>query len=101
MSIQWLGYAGTTLVMLAYLPQIVHLIREHCSAGLSVKSYLMWGIAAVLLLIYATCCEDSVFIALQSYQLVATALICVFSYRYRNSLCEEHEKADASGSPNA
>ncbi|MGH2602930.1 MAG: PQ-loop domain-containing transporter, partial [Dehalococcoidia bacterium] len=32
MSIHWFGYVGTALVIVAYLPQITHLIREKCSA---------------------------------------------------------------------
>ena len=31
----WAGYAGTTLVMIAYLPQIIHLVVMRCSPFLS------------------------------------------------------------------
>ena len=31
MSVHWLGYLGTGLVILAYLPLITHLVREHRS----------------------------------------------------------------------
>ncbi|NIO07357.1 MAG: hypothetical protein GTO40_04895 [Deltaproteobacteria bacterium] len=90
MSNHWLGYAGTTLVILAYLPQIFHLVKEHCSAGLCVKAYLMWVAASVLLLSYAVSQRDAVFVALQGYQLVSTTLICFFSKKYEHNLCEDH-----------
>jgi len=32
---QVLGFLGTGLVAMAYIPQIRHLIKEHCSAGIS------------------------------------------------------------------
>ena len=60
MTIHWLGYAGTVLVILAYLPQVRHLLHEHCSAGLSVRAYLMWGAASALLLSYAISLGDRV-----------------------------------------
>ena len=82
----WLGYGGTALVMLAYLPQILHLLRQRCSAGLSVGAYLMWGISALLLLSYAMSRGDGVFIALQIYQLMATMLICFYCKKYEYSL---------------
>lgn len=96
MSTSWLGAIGTTLVILAYFPQIIHLINEHCSAGLSLRAYVVWGMAAILLLSYAISQGDVVFIALQSYQLVATVLICIFTHRYKNSLCEIHGGAPAA-----
>ncbi len=91
MSIHWIGYAGTTVVILAYLPQIIHLIRERCSAGLSHKAYLMWAGASALLLLYAVAIRDGVFIALQGYQLTASTLICFFCKKYEGQLCEEHD----------
>jgi uncharacterized protein with PQ loop repeat len=90
MPLHWLGYAGITLCALAYLPQIVHLIRWRCSAGLSMRAYLMWAVAAVLLLLYAITIRDTVFIVLQSYHLAAGTVICVFCKRYEGLLCEDH-----------
>ena len=87
---EWIGHAGTTLCILAYLPQIVHLIRERCSAGLCIRAYVMWIAAAVLLLSYAITRGDTVFIALQSYQLCAGSVIFFFCKKYEGRLCEEH-----------
>ena len=89
-SIEWLGFAGIALCMLAYLPQIIHLIKEHCSVGLSPGAYCMWGIAALLLLTYAIAKRDPVFISLQGYHVGASTLIFYYCLRYRDQLCEEH-----------
>ena len=89
-SIEWLGFAGIALCVLAYLPQVVHLIKEHCSAGLSPGAYYMWVIAALLLLVYAIAKSDPVFISLQSYQLVASTVILYYCLRYRGQFCEGH-----------
>jgi uncharacterized protein with PQ loop repeat len=89
-SIEWLGFAGIALCILGYLPQIIHLIKERCSAGLSAWAYCTWGIAAVLLLSYAIVRKDFVFIVLQSYHIGATALICYFCQKYKGQLCEDH-----------
>ena len=79
MSVHWLGYVGTGLVIVAYLPQIRHLVRERCSAGVSSGAYLLWGVAAMLLLSYAVARGDPVFTALQLYQVAAAIAICLLS----------------------
>jgi len=89
-SIEWLGFAGIALCVLGYLPQIIHLIKEHCSAGLSPGAYCMWVIAALLLLTYAIAKRDPVFITLQGYHVGASTLILYYCLRYRGQLCEEH-----------
>jgi uncharacterized protein with PQ loop repeat len=96
MSVQWFGYLGTTLVVLAYLPQIHHLIRERCSAGLSVRAYECWLVAAVLLVCYAVAVRDTVFIALQGYQLAAASIIYFLSKKYEGMRCEDHGSRDAT-----
>lgn len=90
-SIEWLGFIGTALVVLAYLPQVIHLIKERCSAGLSERAYMTWAVAGVLLLSYAVSTRDPVFIGLQTYQVGAAALICYLCRKYKGHLCEEHE----------
>lgn len=84
------GFLGTILVIAAYLPQIRHLIKEHCTGGISLSAYYMWLTAALLLLIHAIAIRDSVFILLQAYQLGACGLIVFFCRKYRGSVCEAH-----------
>lgn len=90
MNVEWLGFLGTSLVVLAYLPQLVHLAREHCTAGLSLIAYATWAVAGALLLAYAVALGDVVFIALQSYHILATSLIVFFLLRYKGQYCEAH-----------
>jgi hypothetical protein len=97
MSVHWLGYAGTGIVIVAYFPQITHLLREHCSAGVSSGAYLLWSVAALLLLSYAIAKGDRVFTALQVYQVAATGTIFLFSRHYRESLCEIHGGGSRGG----
>lgn len=86
---RWVGFAGTGLVMLAYVPQLVHLIRARCAGGVSLRAYLVWTAAAALLLSYAISTGDAVFTALQTYQLVAITSISLLSLRHRGNECSE------------
>ena len=80
---EWLGFAAITLSALAYLPQVTHLIKERCSAGMSPRAYCMWVASALLLLAYSVSKNDLIFISLQSYQAAAGGLILHFCLRYK------------------
>lgn len=89
MSINWAGFFGTALVAVAYGPQVFHLIKKRCSAGISLRAYAIWCIASLLLLTYAININNAVFIVLQSYQLGATTMIVFFTKKYEHCLCGE------------
>lgn len=95
MMFRWIGFLGTGLVIAAYLPQLVHLVRARCTAGISNWAYLTWTTSAALLLTYAISLRDPVFISLQVYQLLATAGILLLSRRHKGQLCAEHCGAPA------
>jgi uncharacterized protein with PQ loop repeat len=42
------GVAGIVISMLAYVPQVVHLGRQHCSAGISRRAWAMWLVSSLL-----------------------------------------------------
>ncbi len=92
MSTSWVGFAGTFIVIIAYLPQITHLVKAQCSAGISLKAYGLWLASSLLLLGHAFNLNDAVFIALQSYQLGATMTIVIFAWKYKNLTCELHKR---------
>lgn len=71
-----LGMAGITISMLAYVPQVVHLSKEHCSAGISRRAWAMWLVASLLVGTLAVHRGDFVFIALQLSTLTAAASSC-------------------------
>jgi lipid-A-disaccharide synthase-like uncharacterized protein len=84
------GVAGISIGALAYLPQVVHLAREHCSAGISSRAWAMWLASAVLVGALAVYRRDPVFIALQATSLSSAAVIVVLASRYRGMFCEAH-----------
>jgi uncharacterized protein with PQ loop repeat len=84
------GLIGTLLVALAYIPQVYHLIKEHCSAGVSVKAYSLWFIASLLFLIHAVTIMDVVFIGVQFVNLAAICIIVICVKTYEKQACESH-----------
>jgi len=88
-----LGFAGTLLVIVAYFPQIRHLFTQHCSAGISVRAWVIWLIATILFFIHAYAINDSVFITLQIVNIVAILLIIILAKKYQNRTCHIHEPA--------
>ena len=85
-----LGAAGIAISVLAYLPQVVHLAKEHCSAGISSRAWAMWLASSVLIGALAVHRGDMVFIALQLSSLVSAAIIVFLAHRYRGLVCEAH-----------
>jgi uncharacterized protein with PQ loop repeat len=93
---QILGFVGTALVIGGYIPQIVHLIKERCTAGISVPAFSLWCAASLLFLIHAAMIRDLVFVGVQIVNLVAGALIVVFCKRYDGEVCPFHREAYSS-----
>ena len=86
-----IGMFGAILAGVAYLPQITHLIKEHCSAGISRRAYMLWLFSSVAILIHAIAIMATVFIILSGLQLVATFLILFFSEKYKGT-CAFHAR---------
>ena len=63
---QILGFVGTGLVVTGYVPQIVHLIKERCTAGISIPAFSLWCAASLLFLIHAVEIRDIVFVGVQT-----------------------------------
>ena len=85
-----LGIGGIAISMLAYLPQVVHLAKEHCSAGVSRRAWAMWLVSSLLIGALALHRHDLVFILLQISSLTAAAIILFLAQRYRGMVCEAH-----------
>lgn len=85
-----LGFLGTVTVAIGYLPQIRHLARERCSAGVSVAAWQVWLLASLLVLAHAFEMFDVVFIALQAVNIVAIVSIISLARRYRGMTCAFH-----------
>ncbi len=87
---QLLGFLGTGLVAAAYIPQIHHLVKEHCSAGISMKAYVLWCIASALFLIHAAMIRDVVFVFVQIVNLAAIVAIVICVKKYERQMCLTH-----------
>jgi hypothetical protein len=87
------GFAGVGLGAGAYAPQIVHLTRGRCSAGISRPAYVAWLAASILLAIKAIAIQAWVFIALGATQALATTLILFYAGRYKDQYCAVHARS--------
>src|SRR5262245_33030606 len=87
---QFLGFAGVALGFVGYMPQVVHLVRQRCSAGISVQAYLIWLSAAILLLTHALLIYDGVFIVLQALGAVLDIAVLFLAIKYRETACPDH-----------
>jgi lipid-A-disaccharide synthase-like uncharacterized protein len=59
------GVIGIALSVAAYVPQVIHLASEDCSAGVSSRSWAMWLVSCALVGALAIHRQDMVFILLQ------------------------------------
>ncbi len=85
-----LGVLGIAISMLAYLPQVIHLAREHCSAGVSGQAWGMWLVSSLLIGALALHRYDAVFILLQLSSLSSATIIVFLVHRYRGLVCAAH-----------
>jgi lipid-A-disaccharide synthase-like uncharacterized protein len=90
-----LGAVRIGISMLAYVPQVVHIAKEHCSAGVSNRAWMMWLLSSVLIGALAFHRRDIVFILLQVSSLTSAAVILVLAHRYRGLVCEAHRQSIA------
>jgi len=100
------GFVGAGLAGAAYVPQISHLIKARCSAGISRLAFAVWLLASILITARAIAIQASVFIVLGGIQIVATALIVLYAARYKDTPCPSHlprqptaKTATGTGSP--
>lgn len=87
---QLLGFLGTVIVASAYIPQIRHLVKEHCSAGISMNAYSLWCVASILFLIHAAMIHDVVFVLVQVVNVSAIVAIVVCVKKYERQMCLTH-----------
>ena len=91
------GFVGAGLAGAAYVPQISHLIRARCSAGISRLAFEVWLLASFLTTARAIAIHAGVFIVLGGIQIVATALIMFYAARYKDTRCPVHLPRQARG----
>ena len=84
-----IGWIGTTLVIVAYYPQIHHLYVEKCAWGISISTWFIWLGAGALLLVYASLREDFLFVVVQVINMAAIAATIALARR-SNNICPYH-----------
>ena len=84
-----LGWAGTALVLLAYIPQIHHLYVEKCAWGISISTWLIWLIAGALLLSYCIFRNDTLFTFVQGINITAIVATILLARR-GDRICPYH-----------
>lgn len=87
---KWIGFFACAMIAVAYLPQLYHMYRAKCTAGVNKTAYFMWAVASLALCIYAVYISDVVFILLHGYQLAATTFIFILAVKNGDCKCEEH-----------
>jgi uncharacterized protein with PQ loop repeat len=91
------GFVGTGLVIAGYAPQIYHLIKERCTAGLSLPAFAVWCSASLLFLVHAMMIRDVVFVGVQIVNLAAGGTIVAFCKKYDGQVCPLHTGAHSAG----
>jgi lipid-A-disaccharide synthase-like uncharacterized protein len=91
LKMEMLGWAGTALVIVAYVPQIRHLYVEKCAWGISIPTWLIWLIAGGLLLSYCVVRNDTLFTFVQVINITAIVATIVLARR-SNRICPYHLK---------
>jgi lipid-A-disaccharide synthase-like uncharacterized protein len=81
MNYHILGVIGTGIVLVGYLPQIIHLVRERCAWGISQRSWMLWLLGGCFLLAYSLLKRDIIFSAVQVIQIVAISLTIYYARR--------------------
>ena len=88
------AFVGVGLAGAAYVPQIWHLVRVHCSAGISRSAFALWLGASLLVTTHAIATGAVVFILLGGVQIVAITVILVYATKYASSICLGHAPDD-------
>jgi uncharacterized protein with PQ loop repeat len=84
------GIVGTIMVIAGYVPQVRHLIKERCSAGVSTRGFALWCASSMLFLVHAVVLRDAVFVIVQVLSLVANGSVVFYARRYRGQFCPVH-----------
>jgi hypothetical protein len=88
------AFVGVGLAGAAYVPQVWHLVRAHCSAGISRFAFCLWLGASLLITTHAIATQAAAFIVLGVVQIAATTAILLLATKYASSYCVSHAPGD-------
>lgn len=92
LKMEMIGWAGTALVIVAYVPQIHHLYVEKCAWGISISTWLIWLVAGALLLSYCIFRNDTLFTIVQAINITAIVTTILLARR-GNQACPYHQRS--------
>ena len=92
LKMEMLGWAGTALVIVAYVPQIRHLYVEKCAWGISILTWVIWLVAGALLLSYCIFRNETLFAIVQVINITAIVATIVLARR-SDRICPYHNSA--------
>ena len=92
---EMIGYLGIAVSAIAYLPQITHLAKAHCSAGVSTRAWGLWMLSGLFIGAQAVKSGNPVFVALQAMNLAASFAIFLLGKRYYGQVCPLHAHGGA------
>ncbi|NQU77308.1 hypothetical protein HQ544_01275 [Candidatus Falkowbacteria bacterium] len=81
--LEFVGLIGSIVILTAYLPQTIHLLKVKDSTGVSFLAWLIWGIGNALLLIYAITTRDKVYIILEAVSTSFIILLLFLIQKYK------------------
>ena len=89
LKIEMLGWVGTALVVIAYVPQLRHLYVEKCAWGISISTWLIWLVAGALLLSYCIFRSQTLLAFVQVSNITAIVATIILARR-SNQVCPYH-----------
>ncbi len=80
--LQAFGALGNFFLVIAYLPQIVKIVRTKRAEDLSMLMWLCYFFGDALLLIYAMMTGDTIFTMLFSFFMIGNLTLMVLTYKF-------------------
>ncbi len=88
---EFIGWIGTALVIVAYIPQIRHLYVEKCAWGISLTTWWIWLVSSVLLLVYAAMDGSMLFVLVQAINMLAIVTTIILA-NLSEKVCPYHQR---------
>jgi len=93
-----ISWVGTALLIIAYYPQIQHLLVERCAWGISIFAWSILFVASALLLIYCITGNEILMSIVQVISTIAIG-ITILLMRRGNRICSYHRKLSEAMAP--
>ena len=85
MIMNFCGYATTALNMISYLPQIIKILKTKHADDVSMSSWVLWVLSAVVWMIYAVLDGGIGILLAQLSELALTTTVFVLTLKYKDS----------------